>query len=1095
MSRFSVVMHKPVAIFICGWLVMAARADQFDTLRVYWQNNLITNGGSATSVANTANGYWSSMNTNASRTYLWSDLPFGSVSANLVSTYQRLQAMALAWAKPGSSLQNNASLASAISGGLDWMNTNVYTTTATEYNNWFHWEISGPQALNNTLVLLYPALTGTQITNNLNAIDRFSPGGAGATYGWMTGANTSDKVLVVALRGILGRNANKLASAQTNLSPVFLYVTSGDGFYRDGSFVFHSTIAYNGHYGLVLLGDIPKIVNLLQGSTWQITDPNLANVYNWVSNSFAPFVYRGAMMDMVRGRAISWSYETESDDGSGAISAARQIATFAPSNVALYLTNWANSPQVPPGQYHFPAMDRVVAARSNFTFAISMSSSRIANYESINSGNLHGWFQGDGMTYLYLGNSESQFSGDFWPSVDAYHLPGTTVQTVSRSNSSGEASTTDQNWVGGAQVKNSFGIAGMSMHSWNTSLYGKKSWFMLDNEIVCLGAGITAGGTAEVHTTAENRRLGSTITNSFFLNGKSIAPTIGWSSNLPSATPSWCALGGVGGYYFPGGSSGSSNLQVTFQASSGSWSAMNSGDDSTTYTDNYLKIWFNHGLMPANSSYAYVVLPNLTSTGVSNYALNPDIVILTNTPQLQAVKKVSLGVVAANFWTNGTQSADLISVNNKASVIALESSNSLAVGISDPTQTNNGAITVMLNRAASGLLSADPGITVQQLSPQIIFTANVGGLKGVALQAVFSYSNSILPSLSDVFPAGGTLFQSTNTFSFTANSTGGISSNNVVVSINGIQATNLIFSGSSNRWAVSYPNLLPNSVYTTVISVTDANGNVATTTKSFDTFSAANYLWEAEDFDYNNGGYFDNSQTNAYAGLKAGTNIDSHQVSFGGTFLYRPNGMDTEINGDAIRPKFAGTGYSDYSIGYFSPNSWVNYTRHFPPGSYNVYARLAAGGGATTCTLYRVTGGWGTTSQSTNLLGTFYVPNTAWENYNFIPLRDNSSNLVAVTFSGATNTLRLARPSAATSDCNANFLMLVPVFAANAIFDGTNFGLNFPTQSGFNYQVQYKNNLTDAAWTPLADIGGNDAMNVFGEPAANSAKFYRVMVH
>ena len=43
-------------------------------------------------------------------------------------------------------------------------------------------------------------------------------------------------------------------------------------------------------------------------------------------------------------------------------------------------------------------MDRVVAQRNGFGFGISMSSSRIANYESINSGNLHGWHQGDGMT-------------------------------------------------------------------------------------------------------------------------------------------------------------------------------------------------------------------------------------------------------------------------------------------------------------------------------------------------------------------------------------------------------------------------------------------------------------------------------------------------------------------------------------------------------------------------------------------------------------------------------------------------------------------------------------------------------------------------
>ena len=72
-------------------------------------------------------------------------------------------------------------------------------------------------------------------------------------------------------------------------------------------------------------------------------------------------------------------------------------------------------------------MDRVVALRNGFGFGISMSSSRIANYESINSGNLHGWHQGDGMTYLYIGNTENQFNSDFWPTVDPYHLPGTTA--------------------------------------------------------------------------------------------------------------------------------------------------------------------------------------------------------------------------------------------------------------------------------------------------------------------------------------------------------------------------------------------------------------------------------------------------------------------------------------------------------------------------------------------------------------------------------------------------------------------------------------------------------------------------------------------
>jgi hyaluronate lyase len=1068
-------------------------ADQYDALRVYWSNYLIANAGSASSVAANANSLWSSMDTSSGRSDVWSYLPLGSSSANLTTTYQQLEQMALAYAMPGSSLQGNVSLALAIRGGLDFVSTNYYTPTTSEYGNWYDWEIGSPQALNNAAVLIYLALTPLELTNYVNSENHFSPGSPAATFGWMTGANTSDKALVAIICGILSKNGGQISSGQTNLSPVFAYVTSSDGFYTDGSFVFHGNIAYNGHYGLVLLGDIPKIVELLQGSAWQITDPNLTNVYNWVPKSFEPLVYDNAMMDMVRGRIVSWSYETESEDAGGVYSAVDQVAQFAPPSVASALTSWVNSPSLPPGQFQFSDMDRVVALRSGFAFGISMSSSRIANYESINGGNLHGWFTGDGMTYLYLSNNvETQFSSDFWPTVDPYHLPGTTVETNSHANSAGEATTTGQNWVGGAQVKNTYGLAGMQLHGWNTTLYAKKSWFMLDNEIVCLGAGITCGGPSEVDTTAEDRRLGNPITSSFNLNGTGITPTVGWSSNLPSSTPSWCALGGTGGYYFP---AGNSNLQATFISNSGSWSQINSGDSGTVYTDDYLKLWYNHGVQPVNGSYSYVLLPTMNTASVSNYAANPDIVILTNTSFVQAVKKSSIGVVAANFWTNGISSADLISVNNESSVITMESSNGISVGISDPTQINTGSITVTLNRAAAGFQSADAGITVLQLSPQIVFSVNVNGAQGKTFQASFAYTNSLWPALTSVLPVGGTLFESTNTFAFNVTSGYGIPASNVIVTVNGVVETNLVLAGSNNNWNVSYPHLQPNMVYTVVVSVTDTNGNIATTTKNFDTFSPANYIWEAEDFDYNGGRYIDNPQTDAYAGFSANVNVDTHQVNFGGRDLYRPNGMDTEVNGDVVRPQYNGTGFSDYSIGYFSPGSSANYTRHFPAGSYYAYGRLAAGGGATTCTLAEVTGGWGTTSQTTNLLGTFFVPNTAWETYNYIPLTDNSGNPVIVTFNGSTNTLQLGRPPSASADCNANFLMLVPVFQLTSQANGTNLVFSFPTQSGFNYQVEYKNALTDTQWIPLGGtVPGNNLAESATNPVVNQTRFYRVQI-
>ena len=230
--------------------------------------------------------------------------------------------------------------------------------------------------------------------------------------------------------------------------------------------------------------------------------------------------------------------------------------------------------------------------------------------------------------------------------------------------------------------------------------------------------------------------------------------------------------------------------------------------------------------------------------------------------------------------------------------------------------------------------------------------------------------------------------------------------------------------------------------------------------------------------------------------------VDTHQINTGGAFLYRPNGMDTEVNGDILRSQYLGAGNTnlDYTMGYFSGGSWANYTRHYLPGTYNVYGRLAAGAGVeTSVTLSQVTGGWGTTAQTTTLLGTCTVESTGWESYNFIPLRDGSGNLVNVTLAGSTNTLQIGIPVGVGSDCNVNFFMLVPAssgsFTITGSISGGTITVSFPTQNGSNYQLLYKDNLTDATWIPLGSpVAGNGSVESINQPASGTKRFYRVQV-
>jgi hyaluronate lyase len=345
---------------------------------------------------------------------------------------------------------------------------------------------------------------------------------------------------------------------------------------------------------------------------------------------------------------------------------------------------------------------------------------------------------------------------DYWATIDWYHLPGTTadLSPLSVRPQDAVAGVTDQNWVGGAQVDKTYGVAGMSAHPNGTQLYAKKSWFMLDDKIVCLGAGITCTSGGEVDTTVENRKLGKTGTTTFNIadTAYSLAAPTTWANPVTvsaGTSPTWCALDGVAGYYFP---EGASNLQAQFVSGSGAWTTINPTDsDSATYTDYYLQIVSKHGVNPTGAKYSYVILPNRTVSSVKAYAANPDVTILSNTEPtsttagIQAVKSQTLGVVAANIWakTVGPDNGgtiDSISVSKQCSVIVKETYNTLSVGVADPTQSNTGAIMVTLNgRASLATLSVDSGVTVTGNNP-ITLSVNMNGSKGKSFNASFSTS-------------------------------------------------------------------------------------------------------------------------------------------------------------------------------------------------------------------------------------------------------------------------------------------------------------------------------------------------------------------
>ncbi len=356
-------------------------------------------------------------------------------------------------------------------------------------------------------------------------------------------------------------------------------------------------------------------------------------------------------------------------------------------------------------------------------------------------------------------------------------------------------------------------------------------------------------------------------------------------------------------------------------------------------------------------------------------------------------------------------------------------------------------------------------------------------------------SSILQPYVDNFQPNGSAMFSPTNQLSFVVHSQPGTATGNITLNLNGVNVSGLSFSGTPNIRTVTYP-VNTNAFYTAIVTVTDANGTVVNT-NSFTTLSSDNYQWEGEDYDYGGGQFFDNPQVGSYANLAAtsGTDMFVADVNAPGRGnFYRPAGFlnfPDEICGDQARSQFTQAGKTDYNLGSFGTNSWANYTRTYPAGTYFVMGRFAEGAGLASATLSLLTNG-----VSTNLLGSFTIPNLGWGTWQWQQLLDNNGHPAKVTLNGTTQILRMDGTS--QSEANVNFLMLVktaPSPLLTASRSGGNLVISFPTQTGYSYQVQYKNSLNAASWTSLGGaLSGNNAVQTVNDPATIGSRFYRVQI-
>ncbi|MFF5370808.1 polysaccharide lyase 8 family protein [Streptomyces sp. NPDC013187] len=639
---------------------------------------------------------------------LWPGHPFDP-PAGITLGYARLWTMTQAYVQQGTGSTADPALLTGILRGLDHLSTTVYNPATTRYGNWWEWQIGSPRLLMDITAALYEELGEARVRASCAAVDHFVPDSALGDYtGTSTGANRVDLCRSVALRGVLGRDPAKIALARDALSPVFPYVTRGDGLYADGSFVQHTWVAYSGTYGQVVLDGLGRLFALLAGSDWEVTDPDRQIVLDSVERAYAPLVHDGLVMDSVNGRAISRGHLTADDrkilrsdhfHGHQLIAAIALLAAGASpaererwhARVKGWIERDTVSPVLtapqfgvadlarlhaiaaspvpaapePPGHHLFAAMDRAVHRGPGFTVNIAMASDRIAHYECGNGENPRGWHTGAGMVSWWAEGTGDQYTDWFWPAVDWYRLPGTTVSTkrlADREGGEWGTARPDARWVGGT-TDGRYAALGQHLKGLGSTLEARKSWFCVADAVICLGAGITCSDGVPVETVVDNRNLGASGTQRFVKG------------------PNWAHLEDHGGWILLG-----REPKALREDRTGAWSDINLGGTRERRTRRWQTLWFDHGTDPVDATYAYVLMPGASRRAVARRATDRHwMSVLANDPGRQAVTVPSLGCTAANFWRAGT--AGPLTASSAASVLTVVRGRTATLCVSEPPRT------------------------------------------------------------------------------------------------------------------------------------------------------------------------------------------------------------------------------------------------------------------------------------------------------------------------------------------------------------------------------------------------------------------------
>jgi chondroitin AC lyase len=595
----------------------------------------------------------------------------------------RINGLCAVYLSPSCKLYRSPGLSTAIHRALDHWLSRDYKNDS----NWWCDQIGVPRALAITLLHMDAELTepersaGVRILSRAD-VDGLSPDKRGG-YG---GQNRVWRAGITLASGLLTRD---FALVQRMRDIIFEEVP-GSALQPDFSYQMHGPQLQFGNYGLNFAGDMVQWMTALRGTSLAAPAKKADIIRDYLLKGLGVVLWDGSMDISCCGRQIA----PDSPRKKGATLlrllswAARADADHAAEYQAIIERNGdgAAAKTLPSINSYFWCSDYMVHRRPGYFISTRMNSSRVLPPETGLGENLLGRLLADGATFVYQDGHEYE---NIFPVWDWARIPGTTGQSTTdrkklkpRNN---EKMSSD--FVGGVS-DGRYGAAAMDFR--RDGLEARKSWFYFDDQVACLGAGISCDSEDVVSTSANQ-----CLAHGDCLVSRGDGPT-GASRGLREYSDlKWVYHDHVG-YVFPG----IQKVTCGIQEQAGTWKDLYNIASPDRVAKDVFSVWIDHGVRPRHASYGYLILLGASPQELQAQADRPDIRILSNTAELQAVRNDKLQITQAVFYRPAALAyAEGRSVSvDRPCLLLLQESLDRAV-VSDPTYSLKD-LTVTLNGAA-----------------------------------------------------------------------------------------------------------------------------------------------------------------------------------------------------------------------------------------------------------------------------------------------------------------------------------------------------------------------------------------------------------